>query len=93
MKGNKEAMDVLMEHCALVVEEEEIDAEDSEESEEVYSEGDDEEYEEEEEEEYEDEDEEYEEEIGDEDDTPIELEKEFDAHSLRQRLHLKVQIR
>lgn len=82
MKGNKEAMDVLMEHCALVVEEEEIEAEDSEDSEEVYSEGDDEEYEEEEEEEYEDEDEEYEEEIGDEDDTPIELEKEFEEAAM-----------
>lgn len=73
MDGNKEAMDVLLEHCALVVTEEETE-------EEIESQiGDDDEEYEEEEEEDEDEDGEYEEEIGDEDDTPIELEREFEA--------------
>jgi hypothetical protein len=78
MDGNKESMDVFLQHCPLVVEEEEVEGE----TEEVYSEGDDEEYEEEEEEENEDEDEEYEEEIADEDDTPIELEREFEEASM-----------
>lgn len=84
MDGNKESMDVLIQHCALVVEEEEAEGVESDETEEVYSEGDedeDEEYEEEEEED-EDEDEEYKEEIADEDDTPIELEREFEEASM-----------
>jgi hypothetical protein len=78
MEGNKEAMDVLLEHCALVVEEEEAQAEEEIE----IGDDEDDQYEDEEEEEYEDEDEEYEEEIGDEDDTPIELEREFEEASM-----------
>jgi hypothetical protein len=89
MGGNKEAMAVLLEHCALVVAEEETEDEEMEdeetedeetEDEEIESQiGDDEEEYEEEEDDEEDEDEEYEEEIIDEDDTPIELEREFEA--------------
>lgn len=83
MEGNKEAMNVLLEHCGLVVDEESSEESDAyDEAEEVYSEGDDEEYEEEEEDEDDDEDEEYEEEISDEDDTPIELEKEFEEAAM-----------
>jgi hypothetical protein len=85
MDGNKESMNVLLQHCALVIEEEESEVVESDETEEVYSEGDedeDEEYEEEEEDEDEDEDEEKHEEIADEDDTPIELEREFEEASI-----------
>jgi len=83
MDGNKESMGVLLQHCALVVDEEEAEVVESDETEEVYSEGDeDEEYEEEEDEdEDEDEDEEHEE-IADEDDTLIELEREFEEASI-----------
>lgn len=90
MEGNKESMDVLLEHCSLVMDEEEADeAEaDSDEVEEVCSEedggsGDDEEDYEEEEEEGEGEyDEDYGEEIVDEDDAPMELEREFEEAAM-----------
>jgi len=85
MQGNKEAMDVLLEHCALVVEEDEIESKEIE-SEEIESQGDDDDDQYEEEEEYEDEDqdedEQYEEEIADEDDTPMELEREFEEAAM-----------
>ena len=81
MDGNKESMDVLIQHCALVIEEDEAEAVESDEAED--SEGD----EEDEEEEGEDEDEEVadedeNEEIADEDDTPNELEREFQESSV-----------
>jgi hypothetical protein len=87
MQGNKEAMDVLLESCPLIVEGEEEDVEEEnvvdDDGDDVSAEGDDEEYEEyEEEEEDEDEEDEYEEQISDEDDTPIELEKEFEEAAI-----------
>ena len=87
MDGNKESMDVLLEHCALVIEEEEAEvvesdgAEDSEGDEEITDEDENEEItDEDENEEITDEDEN--EEITDEDDTPIELEREFQESSV-----------
>ena len=82
MDGNKESLDVLIEHCALVIEEDEAEAVESDGAED--SEGDE---EDEEDEEGEDEDEEVadedeNEEIADEDDTPIELEREFQESSV-----------
>jgi hypothetical protein len=79
MSGKKGAMDVLLEHCPIVIEDEYDQDQDEEEADQVHSEGDDEDEDYEEEEEEEEEENEYEEEIGDEDETPVELEKEFEA--------------
>lgn len=83
--GEKDVMEILGSNCSIAVEEsEESEEEIVQEEEEEISDSvdvDDDEYEEEEEEEYDDDQEEYED-LSDEDETPIELEKEFEEAAL-----------
>lgn len=83
MEGKKDSMDVLVEHCSLVIEDEEIEDSDNEDDYAVEDSSDDIDEEYEEEEEDEDGDEYYEEEdVSDEYETPMELEKEFEEASV-----------